>query len=254
MPSIVDGVSWSLGTTVEQVGDHTFVLWTASSHEAAAAEQRRQIDLSRAVHREHYANGCMFTVLWPVARALATVVDGLDLRDRRVLEIGCGLGLPSLVAARRGARVLATDHHPDALTLVERNAERNHVSVDTRLLDWASDTPQPDAEWILASDVLFAADCARSLPRFLSASLAKGGTALVADPCRAWHTEFEEESRKCGLSVDTTIVHDALITVLSRHGNQDLPTLRGGARRTAGSSGLFADLHDPLAASKDVGR
>src|SRR5579885_2021506 len=47
--------------------------------------------------------------LWPSGVALARFVAGLELEGTRVLELGCGLGLPSLAAALRGADVLASD-------------------------------------------------------------------------------------------------------------------------------------------------
>ena len=53
--------------------------------------------------------------LWPSGLALARRLAGRALRGARVVELGCGLGLPSLVAARGGGRVLATDWSPAAL-------------------------------------------------------------------------------------------------------------------------------------------
>src|SRR5262245_14598570 len=53
--------------------------------------------------------------LWPSALALARMVAARALRRARVLELGCGLGLPSLAAALAGGRVLATDWSPDAV-------------------------------------------------------------------------------------------------------------------------------------------
>ena len=47
--------------------------------------------------------------LWPSALALARVVARRPLTGRRVIELGCGLGLPALAAALAGGRVLATD-------------------------------------------------------------------------------------------------------------------------------------------------
>ena len=65
--------------------------------------------------------------LWPSGLALARHVAARDLRGPRVLELGCGLGLPALAAALRGADVLATDWAEDAIELLRRNAERNGV-------------------------------------------------------------------------------------------------------------------------------
>jgi predicted nicotinamide N-methyase len=68
--------------------------------------------------------------LWPSGLALAECVAALDLADVDVLELGCGLGLPSLVAAACGASVLATDWAPEAVELVRANARRNRLSIE----------------------------------------------------------------------------------------------------------------------------
>src|SRR3954453_9606603 len=61
--------------------------------------------------------------LWPGARALA---EGLpDVHGLRVVGLGCGLGLPSLVAAAKGATVTATDWSHDAIELLRTNGSRN---------------------------------------------------------------------------------------------------------------------------------
>ena len=61
--------------------------------------------------------------LWPSGVALAAHVVALDLTGRRVLELGAGLGLPSLAAAVRGGEVLATDWAEDAIELLHWNAK-----------------------------------------------------------------------------------------------------------------------------------
>jgi len=59
-----------------------------------------------------------------------TVVAG-----ERMLEIGAGLGLAAVLAAKAGARVVATDVVPEAVEAVRANARRNGVDVDARLGD-----------------------------------------------------------------------------------------------------------------------
>src|SRR5919206_478482 len=63
--------------------------------------------------------------LWPSGVALARAVAARALRGRRVVELGCGLGLPSLTAALQGGRVLATDWSREAINLLAANAERS---------------------------------------------------------------------------------------------------------------------------------
>ena len=83
--------------------------------------------------------------LWPSGVALARRVAVRSLRGARVLELGCGLGLPSLAAALAGGRVLATDWSPQAIELLEENAARNGATLETALVDWASPTRSSSA-------------------------------------------------------------------------------------------------------------
>ena len=125
-----------------------------------------------------------WSVLWRSSEALARELEGLDLAGSRVVELGCGLGLPSIAAARAGARVLATDADPEALELVGRNAALNGVEVATEVIDWAD----PERliglgpfDLALASDVLYGSDGVAALDRLLP-RLAT--TAWLADPGR----------------------------------------------------------------------
>lgn len=131
-----------------------------------------------------------FGLLWPAARALAERVAELGrarLAGRPVLELGCGLGAPSLVAALHGAQVLATDYHPDVPGLLERNAARNAVTgVRYQRVDWRREEALPAGfELVLAADVLYLPDLAPLVARAIDRGLAPGGVALVTDPGRA---------------------------------------------------------------------
>lgn len=95
--------------------------------------------------------------LWPSAHALARLLGERDLRGLRVIEVGCGLALPSLVARARGARVLATDRSAHALA----NAERN--GLETRLLDLADPPAGLRFDLAVAADVLYEPALARAV-------------------------------------------------------------------------------------------
>jgi predicted nicotinamide N-methyase len=96
--------------------------------------------------------------LWPSARLLARTIAGRALRGARVLELGCGLGLPSLAAALAGGRVLSTDWAPEAIDAVRRNAAHNGIALDAALCDWR-DLPDSllEAPWdlVIAADVVY---------------------------------------------------------------------------------------------------
>ena len=98
--------------------------------------------------------------LWPSSLALAGALAGRALRGARTLELGCGLGLPSIAAAIAGGRVLATDWSEQAVAMTATNAERNDVQLETLVCSWTE--PQPlleQAPWdlVIGSDLLYEA-------------------------------------------------------------------------------------------------
>ena len=133
-----------------------------------------------------------WAVLWRSGVALVRFVASSPVAGLRVVELGCGLGLPSLVAASRGASVLATDVEPAALELLSRNAAENGVSVDTMEVDWDS----PDSlvergpfDLVLAADVLYDPDAVVPLLSLLPRLAPR---AWLADPGREPATGFAE--------------------------------------------------------------
>jgi predicted nicotinamide N-methyase len=90
--------------------------------------------------------------LWPAARALATALP--EVAGLRVVELGCGLGVPSLVAASRGAKVTATDWAADAIELLRENAVRNGLTLRAEVRDWREPWEER-FDLALAADVLY---------------------------------------------------------------------------------------------------
>lgn len=96
--------------------------------------------------------------LWSSALALAGWVMRTPLLGPgvRVLELGAGLGLPSIAAAARGAIATATDRSAEAVALTARNAERNGVALRTLRLDWSVEPPADvELDLIIGADILF---------------------------------------------------------------------------------------------------
>lgn len=124
--------------------------------------------------------------LWPSAIVLAQEVASRHGRGLRAIELGAGLGLPSLAAAHAGFAVTATDYYTDALLFARRNVWRNlGQDVETELLDWR-DLPDvtPRFELVLAADVLYERQYAPLVARAILRLLAPDGVALIADPGR----------------------------------------------------------------------
>jgi predicted nicotinamide N-methyase len=90
--------------------------------------------------------------LWPAATALAEALP--DVAGLRVVEVGCGLGVTSLVAAARGADVTAADWSADAIALLRRNAARNGIALRAEVRDWREPWTER-FDLALAADVLY---------------------------------------------------------------------------------------------------
>jgi predicted nicotinamide N-methyase len=122
--------------------------------------------------------------LWPAARALAEALP--DVEGLRVVELGCGLGLVSLVAAAKGADVTATDWSGDAIELLRENAARNGLELRAEVRDWRQ--PWPDRfDLALAADVLYER---RNVEPVLARLRELAPEALVALAGRPYEQEF----------------------------------------------------------------
>jgi predicted nicotinamide N-methyase len=140
-----------------------------------------------------------WALLWPSGLALAEELASRDLAGMRVLELGCGLGAPSVVAAGRGAQVLATDSAPEAVVFAAHNLALNDLGGDVAHVDWAArDSPLvAGAPWdlVIAADILYMRHNVESLARILPVLVGSAGEALIADPRRAGGRDFLAASR-----------------------------------------------------------
>jgi predicted nicotinamide N-methyase len=137
-----------------------------------------------------------WAVLWRSGVMLARELEGEALAGKRVVELGCGLAVPSIAGARRGATVLATDTAPEALEFAARNARANEVTIETARVDWA----QPDElvarapfDVVLAADVLYER---ASVAALLSLLPRLAPVAWLADPGRPPAAAFMEQAAR----------------------------------------------------------
>jgi predicted nicotinamide N-methyase len=128
--------------------------------------------------------------LWPAARMLAKVIlkenwarpNGQPLH---ALEIGCGLGLPGIVALSMGLRVTFSDYDATALRVAADNARLNEFEdFDTLQMDWRR--PPMDRQYpvLLASDLIYEMRNVEPLVQLIKQLLAPGGTCLLTDQDR----------------------------------------------------------------------
>jgi predicted nicotinamide N-methyase len=154
--------------------------------------------------------------LWKSGPALAEEVVAREVRGLRIVELGCGLGVPSLAASLAGAEVLATDWSPTAIALLEENARRNDVRLETAIVAWAhADALVERAPWdlVLAADVLYER---RNVDELLELLPRLGSTVLLADPGRPHAKTFFAEAARAW-----EIEQSAIVYALSAVGTTD---------------------------------
>jgi predicted nicotinamide N-methyase len=126
-------------------------------------------------------------VLWPSSLALAHEVAMRGVRGKKILELGAGTGLPGIVAASLGARVVQTDRQNLVLHVCKLNAARNGVApeqLQQRIADWTAWTDTEQYDLIIGSDILYAEPLHPFLRQIFDTNLAHRGTVLIADPYR----------------------------------------------------------------------
>ena len=161
-----------------------------------------------------------WAVLWRSGVALARELDSADLRGKRVVELGCGLGVPSIAAARAGAEVLATDASAEALELLARNAEANGASIETARVDWDTAdelVARGPFDLALGADVLYER---ASVALLLSLLPRLAPEAWLADPGRpAAGAFFEEAGRRAVIETRARGVVEIHQLVFARGGS-----------------------------------
>ena len=153
----------------------------------------------------------LFGMMWPSGLELAKQVEEMPLAGKRILEIGCGLALASLVAHRRGADITASDIHPLAETFLLENIALNQMRpLPYAHEDWAG----PDSELggfdlIIGSDLLYERDQPGCLSRFIDAHSAPKVEIIIIDPDRGHRARFNREMAGYGYSHRETRLQSA---------------------------------------------
>jgi predicted nicotinamide N-methyase len=146
--------------------------------------------------------------LWPAARMLAKVLLREPLTaGAAALEIGCGLGLPGVVALSRGLRVTFSDYDPCALYYAAANARLNGFhDFQTLELDWCHPPAGLQVSILLASDLIYELRNIEPLIAFIRHVLSPGGTCYLTDQDRLPSHALRQHLEDAGLPFSTEIV------------------------------------------------
>lgn len=131
--------------------------------------------------------------VWPAAKALTQflLTNSFYTERKTVLEIGAGLGLPSLAAARNASSVLCTDSSAAAVQVIAQSAIHGALSnVTTAVLDWRHLPKDLAADVLLLSDINYEPEAFPVLQKMLDHFLQKGTTILLSTPQRLMAKAF----------------------------------------------------------------
>ena len=166
------------------------------------------------------AQWSLFGQVWPAGRLLAQAMHRFDIEGKRIMELGCGIGLASLVLQRRGADVVATDSHPLAEVFLAYNAALNKLSaLHYRQLRWNQPLPALGRfDVIIASDVLYERDHAELIAGVVERHALPIAEVLVTDPGRGNSGPFTRAMATQGYEV---------VEIRSRFDEKDSEPFRG---------------------------
>lgn len=153
-----------------------------------------------------YANGNedlipYWSEFWPSSLALANYLVKIknQLKGKKIIELGCGIGIIATILAIEGIDIVATDHQVLALDLTEKNVRRNSGnSITTRILDWRFPDIDEKFDVIIASDVVYESRSIKPLINIFLSFLQKRGSIYLAEPNRSVARPFFSSLRERG--------------------------------------------------------
>ena len=147
-----------------------------------------------------------FGAVWPSAVALAAYLNQPTIKPwltgRTSVELGCGLGIPSLIFSKAGGRCTLVDNHPSVPAFLRANVAQNEpVTLTFKSPQEALDDARTLGvrfDWVIASDVLYDKNLVGTFVDMISALAAPDARCVIADPGRAYIQDFVSAMNRAG--------------------------------------------------------
>lgn len=157
----------------------------------------------------------LFGLLWPSAVHLAAHLAKRPVcPNEKILEVGCGLALASIVGHRRGARITASDCHPMAEKFLLENLKLNKLSTPLKYRhgQWGLDQPLTDEQagrqvvsgrydLVIGSDLLYDRDMPFALATYIDLHVKKESEVWIVDQNRGYRPAFNRHMASYGFSL-----------------------------------------------------
>jgi predicted nicotinamide N-methyase len=152
------------------------------------------------------ANWALFGIIWASGEILANLMSDHDIEGKKILEIGCGIGLASLVLNSRSADITSTDYHPEAEKFLADNVKLNNSrKIPFVRTGWGDQkTRLGTFDLIIGSDLLYEQDHAELLAGFIDQHADDDCEIIIIDPGRKNHARFSRNMEDLGFTLKTT--------------------------------------------------
>jgi len=131
--------------------------------------------------------------IWPAAFALANFLQEFPfyIKNKKIIELAAGIGLPSFVASNYASHIYCTDYVPSAIALVEKNSIANQISnITSGLINWQSIPESLQTEVLLLSDINYNPTDFETVFLMLEKFIQQGTTILLSTPQRLIAKDF----------------------------------------------------------------
>ena len=144
----------------------------------------------------------IFGVVWPSSLVLAHFISDYDTGTKRILEVGCGMALSSLLLNKQCADITATDYHPEAQKFLQRNALLNDDKVIAfEQVDWAGKKDSLGLfDMIIGSDLLYEDEHVSLLASFIEEHSKPACEVVIVDPGRGRKNKLSSLMMEFGFS------------------------------------------------------
>lgn len=148
------------------------------------------------------ANWPLFGVIWDSSKVLANFMFEYEINDKRILEVGCGIALTSLMLNQRNADITSTDYHPEVGRFLSKNVKLNKGRkipfIRTGWADEESNLGKFDV--IIGSDLLYESEHVDLLSEFIHQHTQTKCEIIIVDPGRGNHARFSKKMITLGYS------------------------------------------------------
>lgn len=148
------------------------------------------------------AQWSLFGVVWESSEVLARKMASFDIQGKRILEVGCGMALSSLLLNYREADITATDYHPEAAQFLSANTRLNRGRkipfLRTGWGDLEDDLGRFDV--VIGADLLYEKQHIELLSGFINRHANPHCEVIIVDPGRGHHALFSKKMQHLGYS------------------------------------------------------